>query len=504
MVYPGFIAETYPARSFAVSVDRCVNWYPEIVESRKGKSLINYYPTPGLVLVNDLSSLGAGRGMFALDGRQWAVIGRYLVEFDGFGAYIKYPRDFDVPQAFLVDDGNPATITANSKTPAELFITSGKKGYIFDTATNILSEITGGIIDPGGLNQPGEFLGATMGAFLDEYFISLVPDSRQFQISQPNQGTAWAAQDAQTNNGSADKIKALITDHEYVYIAGSKRMAVYANVGNADFPIMPVPGAFIEQGIRAPYSFKRIDNTLMFYGENEDGAGCVYRMEGFIPKRVSTHAVEAVWDGYGKDDDALAMVVQRDGHTFYELTFPSQDQTWVYDLITDMWHERAEWDPAQALWHAQIPRFHCYATGGTFGKHFVLGANGKIYRQDAGTYTNDGAPIRRVRIAPVLASENKLMFVTRLEVVIQPGVGLDGAPGETGVNPKMTLRYSPDSGQTWSSELTAHAGRIGQYGARCVFDQLGSGIAWVPEISVTDPVNWVLVAANVEVAKGAW
>jgi hypothetical protein len=505
MVYEGFVAETYPARSFAVSVDRLVNWFPEVVESKLGKSAIYYLPTPGTVLHCDTSQFGAGRGMFALDGRQWAVVGKYLIEFDPYGAYIKYPNDWDVPQAFLEDDGKPVTIVANSRTPPQLMIASGGHGYIFDTGTGILSQITGGIVSPDLNPYPGQFLGSTMCAFLDTYFIALTPDSRSFQISQvDNDGMTWDANDVSANLGSADKIKAIITDHEYLYLAGSKRMAVYCNTGAAGFPFTPVPGAFIEVGIRAPYSIQRIDNTIMFYGENEHGAGSVYRMEGFAPRRVSTHAIEAVWDWYGEDVDAVAFTEQREGHTFYRLTFPAQDQTWVYDLATDMWHERAVWDPVGAEWHAQTQRFHCYATGGALGFHFVLGKDGKIYREAPDVFTENGALIRRVRIAPVIANQNKMMFVSRLEVIVQPAIGLDGDPLAVGANPTMTLRYSPDSGQTWSSEISGYAGRIGNYLSRVIFDQLGSGRAWVPEISVTDPNNWVIVAANVEVASGAW
>jgi hypothetical protein len=502
--YPGFVGETYPARSPAVSIDRAINWYPEIVESRKGKSIINYYPTPGLTLIADLSALGPGRAAFALDGRQWAVIGRYFIEFLTYGDYLKYPADGDLNPVYLAVDDNPATITANSKTPTQLFITSGGMGYIFDLAAPKLTEITGGVIDPDNTATPGEFFGATMGAFLDNYFVALTPNSRSFQISQPNDGTAWNPIDVQANLGSADNVKALITDHEYLYLAGSKRMAVYVNTGDADFPIKPVPGAFIEQGIRAPFSFQRIDNTLMWYGENEHGAGAVYRADGFIPKRVSTHAVEAVWCQYGKDADAIAFTQQRNGHTFYRLTFPAQDQTWVYDLTTDMWHERAAWDSAAGAYHAQTQRFHCYATGAFAGRYFVVGADGKIYREDDAVYTEDGRPIRRVRIAPVIARQNKMMFVSRLEIVIQPGIGLDGDPTAPGANPEMMLRYSPDSGATWSGVLTARAGRGGESGAQVVFDQLGSGKAWVPEISVTDPVNWVIVSAQIEATAGKW
>ena len=46
--------------------------------------------------------------------------------------------------------------------------------------------------------------------------------------------------------------------------------------------------------------------------------------------------------------------------------------------------------------------------------------------------------------------------------------------------------------------MTARAGLIGDSEAQLVYDQLGSGRAWVPEISVTDPCNWVIVSAQVE------
>jgi hypothetical protein len=50
--------------------------------------------------------------------------------------------------------------------------------------------------------------------------------------------------------------------------------------------------------------------------------------------------------------------------------------------------------------------------------------------------------------------------------------------------------------------MTASAGLIGDSDARVVYDQLGSGRAWVPEISVTDPVNWVIVSAQVDMQAG--
>ena len=431
-----------------------------------------------------------GRGAFALDGRQWAVIGTALVEFMADGTWTEYDG--------LASDGNPAFLVANAKTPTQLMIASAGQGYIFDTGANTLVEITGGN-DPN-TGGAGVFKGCVMPAFLDDYLIALNPDSRNIQISQLGDGLDWAGDDFSANLGSADQVKAIITDHEYLYQCGSKRIAVYANTGNADFPFSPVPGAFLEAGVRAIASLKRIDNTLIWYGENEDGRGSVYQAAGFVPKRVSTHAVEQAWCKYARDDDAVAFVQVRDGHVFYRITFPTGNQTWVYDLATGMWHERASWDAVNGAYNAQIQRFHCFSNG----KYYVVGTDGKIYREENQTLTENGNLIRRLRIAPVVANQNKMMFVSRLEIVIQPGVGLDGDPAAQGAMPLMMLRYSGDSGRTWSNEMTASGGLIGETQTRVVFDQLGSGYAWVPEITVTDPNDWVIVSAQVEMQAGNW
>ena len=275
--YPGFVSDTSQARSYAVSPARVVNWYPEIVESLpNNKTRIAYYPTPGLALLADCSAIGAGRGAFALDGRQWAVIGASLVEFHSDGTFEEY--------AGLADDGKPAFLVANSKTPSQIMIASGDQGYIFDSDVNTLTRITGGTLNPGTpIESPGSFDGCRMPAFLDEYLIALTPDSRTMALSQQNDGLDWDGLDTSANLGSADKVKAIIADHEYLYQFGSKRTAIYTNTGNSDFPLAPVPGAFIETGIRAIGSLKRYANTLVYYGENEDGRGSVYMLERVYP-----------------------------------------------------------------------------------------------------------------------------------------------------------------------------------------------------------------------------
>ena len=73
--------------------------------------------------------------------------------------------------------------------------------------------------------------------------------------------------------------------------------------------------------------------------------------------------------------------------------FPQADHTWVYDLSTQLWHERAWMDTNGAL-HRHRANCVAYAYGIT-----VCGdwQNGKLYNWDLHTYTDDEAPIMRLR-----------------------------------------------------------------------------------------------------------
>ena len=63
--------------------------------------------------------------------------------------------------------------------------------------------------------------------------------------------------------------------------------------------------------------------------------------------------------------DAEAYTYTEDGHYFWVISFPTADATWVYDVTTKLWHERA-WLSGGTL-HRHRSRGHAYV----FGKHLV-------------------------------------------------------------------------------------------------------------------------------------
>jgi hypothetical protein len=114
----------------------------------------------------------------------------------------------------------------------------------------------------------------------------------------------------------------------------------------------------------------------------------------------------------------------------------------------------------------------------------------------------NGDTIRRLRIPPPLwrSPGVRRLFVSRFQLMLEVGLGTSTGDG---VDPQVMLRSSVN-GQTWSDSRTAAAGKQGTYGTQVVWTRLPSSTQlWVPEITVTDPIPWRLMGAEVD-GRGLW
>jgi len=237
---------------------------------------------------------------------------------------------------------------------------------------------------------------------------------------------------------------------------------------------------------------------MIWLSQTAEGAGVVVAAAGLVPARISSYAVETAIAGYARTSkitDAEAVVYSEQGHTFYCLTFPAANATWVFDLSTGLWHERGVWDISAGEYDFWGPRSHCYA----FGKHLVANREtGMICSMDTAHTTEcNGDLIRRLRVPPPLwlSESARRMFVSRLELLLEPGLGTSSGQG---VDPQVMMRTSADL-KTWSNTQLASAGTQGSFGTRVYWTRLASSDrAWVPEIVVSDPIPWRIVGADIE------
>jgi hypothetical protein len=210
---------------------------------------------------------------------------------------------------------------------------------------------------------------------------------------------------------------------------------------------------------------------------------------------MSTHAVEYAIAQYGNISDALAYTYQQEGHAFYVLTFPLANATWVYDVSTQAWHERAEFSNGAFTRH----RSNCQCN---FGGTIIVGdfENGNIYSMSLSVYADNGAIQKWLRSWRALPpGQNTLKRTTHhsLQLDCESGVGLDGTV--QGSDPQVMLRWSDDGGHTWSNEHWSSMGGIGEYNRRVFWRRLGMTLKLrdrVYEISGTDPVKIAIMGAE--------
>jgi len=381
----------------------------------------------------------------------------------------------------------------------------------------------------------GAFSGANTVDIIDNYIVYNNPTTQEWGstdlLSPISPQTSYSLKD-----GAPDDLVALIVDHREVYLMGEISSEVWTDVGTVPFPFQRIPGTSTQHGIAAPFSLYRLGNSFAYVSRNNRGQAQIMQMEGYIPKRISTHAVEnTLANKYVAD--AISWTYQLEGHEVFVVTFPSLELTWAYDATTQMWHK---WLYTTNENEYQRHRGNCCAV---FQGLVIVGdyENGKLYELDKTNYTDDGQNIRRLRRAPHLVTEFQRQYFDELQIQFQPGVGTTGLSGpiqETGTNtiylgdtytitadatftiefdktyilgtqnsisyqttdnPQAMLRWSNDGGSTWSNEHWTSVGQMGKYRNRAIWRRLGTARDRIFEVSVTDPVNFVIISANLKV-----
>lgn len=463
------LGSAYVARSVNAAANRMVNIFPEIVPEG-GKEPAFLQRAPGLTR---LATIGIGpiRGAWAFGDYSYVVSGPTLYQIDSNWNAVAKGTVAGTGQVSMADNG------------VQLFVAANPQGYIYNVNTDVFQQIT----DP-------DFPGAVTVGYIDGYFTFNEPNSQKIWVTSLLDGTSVDPLEFASAEGNPDDVVAVFVDHREVWVFGTNSTEVWYDAGLLDFPLARIQGAYNELGCAAPYSIAKMDNQIYWLGKDARGQGMVYRAAGYMGQRISTHAIEWQLQEYTDLSDAVGYTYQQDGHSFYVLNFPSANTTWVFDVATGAWHERASFENGQFNRH----RGNCQMF---FNGQTVIGdyQNGKIYKFDLETYADDGQPqkwLRSWRALPTGANSLTRTVQHSLQLDCETGVGLNLGQGS---NPQVMLRWSDDGGHTWSNEHWKSMGAIGRYGYRTIWRRLGATMKIrdrVYEVSGTDPVRIYIMGAE--------
>lgn len=480
MRFPNFIGPNYEAQSWQADAEATINFYVERMESPGAKSKMILCPTPGVERFTTTPTPQVGGKCLFTDhtGRVFGITGERLYEYFFDGSYTE--------RGTVAIDQNPAYIVSNGDGGDQLCICAGGNVYNYDLNTNTLTlELSGNYTHVG---------------VLYSYFVALDASIGRVRLSDLNDGTAWdPLQFFERSIGADPFISMCVSTEGFIYLFGFQSGEVWYNANAGVMPFAPHPSGLDFPGIAAVFSVLQVNQTIAWISTNKDGGYQTLSAKGFRAEPISTRAEEYAYSVMVNLSDAVAQTYRSRGHVFYIQTFFIDKQTRVYDFTTDMWHSRGTWDDENNVYRAWRPVFHCFA----FKKHLMSDyLSGYVYEMND-EYTSDinGEVMRRVRRAPAIAAENRLLTFGKFELYLQSGNG-DGDPTSQGYNPQVMMRISNNGGRSFGSERRCGSGKQGEYPKRVFWLMNGQSRNRVFEVVMTDPVLWFIVDAFLDVDMG--
>lgn len=257
-------------------------------------------------------------------------------------------------------------------------------------------------------------------------------------------------------------IMGLMKYRNELYVCTRYAIAVFDNVGGANFPFSEQLGAVVEKGILSRSLKCKIAQRIAFVGSGRNEPLSVFFTFSGLAQKIATQEIEELLRAYTEDVLATCILEAREDRVHQHLYLHLPDQTLVYDVAASEVLQQPIW-------------FVLSSTTSTYGayraRNFVWCYNkwlcgdlfdSRIGYLDRTVATQYGDQVGHQFDVPLLYNEAKGALIQRLELV-----GLTGlAP--LGTSPTMSLSFTRD-GKTYSNERFVRMGRVGEYQKRLIW-----------------------------------
>jgi Phage stabilisation protein len=477
------LGSSYVARSINAANNRMVNLYPEILPEA-GKDAAFLTRCPGLRPLFTLPP-DTGfpiRGMHVMNSKLYIVQSNslWLVNADYSYTKIGYLPGIDAVR--MTDD------------EGLLLIATDDLSFTYHEPTNTYTALNTDLPRMGSI------------CTVNHYFVYSEINTQNIRYStihfKGDPTLTFDVLDRISIDGFQNNIVCMSTMFNELWIFGEISTDVYrfrsgiSASGSSQSKFVRIPGAMMDIGCVARYSIAKTESNMFWVGRNKLGSGVVYKSNGYKAERISTHAIEWQLQQYSYIGDAVGYTYQQDGHTFYVLSFPLADTTFVYDVTTGAWHERA------SLSNGNLVKQHAGGSHVFFNNENIIRdyTTGTAYALDSNHYDDGlGRPVKWLRSWRAIGTgENNFKRAVQHNLIIDCETGVGNLTG-VGESPTIALRWSDDGGHTWSTEHLRGMGKMGEYGKRVIWHRLGTTTKLrdrVYEISGSDPVKVIISGAN--------
>lgn len=454
---------SYQSRSRPLSSQQTKNWYPQF--SNQGKEEYVLMPFPGLKLLGSAS--GKDRGFHRMAEILYQVKGTSLYEVDSQGNHTLRGSIPGTGRAIMADDG------------INMFIVTDLKVWQYSTDTNTITEVT----DP-------NITGAKSVDFINNQF--LYTKDKFTTVSDVGNGASASGLNIVGEETLPDDLVRDYVFDEVIYRCGVRSVVGWYNSGIGSPPIEKLQGRIFTVGLAAIHSIAETDEAFYWLGDDNS----IYRGAAGRKDRISTDAISNQISEFNIISDATGSVMTFEGQNFYCLTFPSENKTFILSEILESngWFEISS--------GTSDGKYQGSSFIGAYGKTIVADeSNGNIYELDLDTYMNNSEVLQRTRVTQTVdasiigGARRDRVQMSSLNIEMETGVGVIDGQGD---NPRIMVETSDDGGRTWGAGTWAETGRLGEFVLLVNFDNLDSFYSRMFRFSTTDPVNYSVYSASID------
>lgn len=450
----------------------------------KGEYKYVLYPTPGLTLWVTLPTSPV-RAMIEQDGVNYAVSGNTLYSIGSDGTITAL--------ATLNTSTGPVkmvAITGGIDSNNQLIMIDGTNGYSYNIGT---ATADFPIADPSFPQTARDII------TIDDVVVALPSDSMGYYYSDPADSTTWSALSFESKYGQPDRITALSAYMDNLWTIGTKTTQVWTDVGiggiSQTAQFQKTPGLWAEVGCIAQTVQSTaviIQGSLTFLGRTRHGGYQIIQFGAptqsvYAAENIATKPIMELINSFSTVLDAFAYGYEKNGHSFYEITFPTANVTLTYDDSNFSWLVRSSYiNGAYGKFLGSCQSF-CYE------KNLIGDSqSGNIYYQDSTNNTENGTPIQRQFVSSHIYLGGNYFSVNYLQIDVETNIG----------NGTFLLEVSQDHGQTWT---TVNTYTIPTSGSQIIrVPSLGGGRVFTLRLTTTSNVPLTILGFQADVSPSVW
>lgn len=287
---------------------------------------------------------------------------------------------------------------------SQIAISDNHNLYVFNYSTNVFAKVSL-TFTPGYITyQNGRIIAAVIG-------------TSTWQLSAVGDATTWPSQNVGTLQTKPDLVTAVQRfpgRGNLLCVMGNTVTELWQDIGSAIFPYQRNSSVNIDYGCLNPATIAFNENIICGLFANEKSGPFIAYFTGGDINKISTDGIDFKLSQLKKPQDSYGFFFRQDGHLIYQISFPTDNLTYIYDFNTKKFFSLC--DEHQNIHIAKRIAFF------NDEYYFVSFIDGNIYNISTQFTTYNGIEIPRVRICRNIRLPDASRFVVNnLTFTIEQG-----------------------------------------------------------------------------------